>query len=175
VRVANRVVSALVALALLAAAAIGLVEIVLAALGRAPWLVERSHVAADLHERAWEDGGVRLIAILVMIVGLVLVVVALKRSLISDLRMTSDSDAVEATVTRKSLQSYLAGVAASQGGVTSASASIGRKRVVLTVESPLRDPGDLGARVDAVVTERLSSLRLANPMQSSVKIQPGAM
>ncbi len=170
-RAANRLVAALVALVLLAACVVTVVEIVLAALGKSWWLVNHHAMANDLHQRTWDDGWVRLVAIIAVLGGLALVYVALKRSAPTDLPLRSDDEGVTLTVTRKSLENYVAGVAEAETGVDSSSVKARRGRVGVTASTTLRDPGDLQVRVQAAVGDRLQSLRLAQPVTTSVSIR----
>ena len=170
-RAVNRVVATVVALVLLVVSVVAVVEIVLAALGRQPWVVQHSTLAQDLHQRAWADGWVRTVAVVVAVVGLLLLWVSLKRSSPSDVELDSGTEGVTMTVERRSLQDYLAGVAARQTGASDSAVTAGRGKVSVTADTPLRDPGDLQSRVKAAVDARLDALRPATPLSTSVTIR----
>lgn len=170
VRAANRVVATVLALLLLAAAVIGIVEVVLAALGRQPWLLPHATVAADLHSRLWTDGLVRACAAVVAVLGLVLLVLGLRRGSPSGIDLHSDTDGVSMTVTRKSLQRYLAGVAAAQTGASSASATAGRGRVTVRAVTAQRDPNDLQTRIWDAVTTRVDALHPVKALKTAVSV-----
>ncbi len=169
-RAANRIVAALVALVILAACVIAVVEIVLAALGKAPWIVHHTAISNDLHQRIWSDGWVRTAAAVAVVIGVLLLLVAFKRSAPTDLALQPDDPGVTMTVTRKSLERYIAGLAEAETGVDSSSAHARQGRVAVSAATTLRDPGDLGNRVEQSIAARLESLRLAHPVKTSVSI-----
>jgi hypothetical protein len=170
-RAANRIVATLAALALIAISMIVVVEILFAALGKSPWIVDHAAVANDLHQRTWEDGWVRLVAAGAILVGVLLLYVALKRSAPAHLSLQSDDESMTMTVTRKSLERYIAGVAEAETGVDSSSVRARRGRMGVTASTTLRDPGDLKKRVQHSVVSHLESLRLAEPVTPSVSIR----
>lgn len=170
-RATNRIVATLLALALLAASVVTVAEIVLAALGKSPWIVQHAAIARDLHQRSWQDGLIRAVAAATIVLGLLLLLVGVKRSATSQLPLQSDVDGVTMTVTRTSLERYVAGIARAQPGVDSSSATAKRGRVAVTASTTLRDPGDLKTRVQHAVTDQLDALRPAKPVQTSVSIR----
>ncbi len=170
-RAANRIVATMVALILLAACVITVVEIVLAALGKSPWIVQHVAIADDLHQRTWRDGWVRVVAVGALVAGFVLLLVAFKRSAPIDIALQSDDPGVVLTVTRKSLESHVAGLAEAETGVDSSSARARQGRVDVSASTTLRDPGDLKERVQRSVADHLESLRLAQPVKTTVSIR----
>lgn len=170
-RAINRIVAALVALVLLAASVITVVEIALAALGKSPWIVNHTTLANDLHHRVWQDGWVRFAGASAVIVGLLLLYVAFRRGAPTDLPLQTDEPGVTLTVTRKSLESYAAGIAESETGVDSASVKARKAHVTVTASTMLRDPGDLEQRVQAAVAAHLGNLHLAHPVNTAVSIR----
>ncbi len=169
-RAMNRIVATLIALALLAFAVVAVVEIVLSAVGKAPWIVQHDAIATDLHQRTWQDGLVRVVAIAVAMLGLLLLLVGIKPGAPSDLPLNSDLDGVAITVTRQSLERYVIGIASAEPGVDSSSAAVKRGRVEVNASTSLRDPGDLKERVQSAVTGPLEALRPAEPFTTSVSI-----
>lgn len=170
-RATNRIVATVVALLLLAACVVTVVEIILAALGKSPWIVHHIAVADDLHERTWRNGWVRVVGIGAIVVGFLLVLVAAKPSAPTDIALQSDDPGVALTVTRKSLESYVAGLAEAETGVDSSSARARQGRVGVSASTTLRDPGDLKERVQQSVASHLESLRLAKPVKTTVSIR----
>ncbi len=170
-RATNRIVATVVALVLLAASAITVVEIILAALGKSPWIVHHVAISDNLHERTWQNGWVRVVAVGAIVVGFLLVLVAFKRGAASDIPLQSDDPGVALTVTRKSLESYVAGLAEAEAGVDSSSAKARQGRVGVNASTTLRDPGDLKERVQHSVSVHLESLRLAQPVKTTVSIR----
>lgn len=170
VRAINRVVAALLAALLLAVCVVTVVEIVVAAVGQASWLVPHPDIAADLGERSWQDGLTRLVLVAVVIAGLLLLYLGLKRSAPTDVRVEAGADGVTMTVSRRSLERYLAGVAAAQPGVARSSASVGRGKLTVDTDTHLNDPKDLQQQVQRAVSDRLDALRLTRPLRTTVAV-----
>lgn len=170
-RATNRIVATLVALVLLAVSVIAVVEIILAAIGKSAWIVDHVAIADDLHQRTWQDGLVVAVAIGAVLIGILLLFVALKPGAPSALPLQTDLDGVTVSVTRRSLEHYVAGIAAGETGVDSSSVSARRGRVGISASTTLRDPGDLRERVHAAVASRLESLRPTEPIETSVSIR----
>ncbi len=169
-RATNRIVATLLALVILAVAVVTFVEIVLASLGKSPWVLDHTAIAQDLHQRTWQDGFVRVMAVPVAVLGLLLLLVGIKRSAPSDVPLDSDVDGVTFSVARKSLERFIGGIAGAEPGVDSATASAGRGRVGVRASTTLQDPGDLEERVKSAVIGRLEALRPAQPLKASVSI-----
>jgi hypothetical protein len=172
-RTANRIIATILALALIAISITAVVEILFAALGRSPWIVDHAAVANDLHQRTWDDGWVRLVAAGAILVGVLLLYVALKRSAPKQLSLKSEDEGVTLMVTRKSLERYIAGIAEAETGVDSSSVRARRGHIGVTASTTLRDPGDLKERVQNSVASHLESLQLAQPVTPSVSIRSG--
>jgi hypothetical protein len=170
-RAVNRIVATVVALVLIAICVVAIVEIALAALRRQPWFVQHQTIAADLAERSWSDFLVRLVLIGLALLGLLLLVAGLRRSAPSGIALDAGAANARLSVARQSLERYLAGVAAAQPGVTSSSADVGRGRATVVAGTSMRDPGELQQRVTSAVTDRLASLRLVRPLQTSVLVR----
>ncbi len=169
-RAINRVVAALLAALLLAACVVAVVEIVLAAVGQQPWLVPHSDIAADLGERTWQDGLTRLVLGAAVLVGLLLLYLGINRSAPTDVPIDAGADGVTMTVSRRSLERYLAGVAAAEPGVARSSAHAGRGKLTVHTDTPLNDPKDLQQQVQHAVSDRLDALRLTRPLRTTVTV-----
>jgi len=78
-RVTTRLISALVAAALLVVSVIAIIELILAAVGRTPWLVDWRSVETFGQEHSWDDAAVRLIGLLFLALGAGTLMVALRR------------------------------------------------------------------------------------------------
>src|SRR5687768_13721642 len=89
-----RVVSALLALALLLGALLAVVEIVGAALERSPWLVPYPEWTDWLRSHTWEDWIVNAVLIGFLLVGLLLLFLALRRGKPATLALRGGSPGV---------------------------------------------------------------------------------
>lgn len=77
-RAVNRVATALWGLALLAAGVLAVVEAVLAALGRPPWLIPADRWYATLAHTTYQDRAVLTVSVGVLLLGVVLLVAELR-------------------------------------------------------------------------------------------------
>jgi hypothetical protein len=76
-RTATRVLAAVLAVALMAGGLLGVIEIVLAASGRDPWLVPGDRWYRNLRTTPWRDDGVVVAGVIVLAAGQALAVPAL--------------------------------------------------------------------------------------------------
>lgn len=169
--VLHRVLTALVAVALVAAATVGVAEIALAALDRPPWIVPRTEWTAWLQQRAWTDTPVRAALVGMVVLGLLLLLTALRRGRPATLPLTSSEAGVTLVASRRSVERVLAATAQRAEGVTTAQASVKRRRVRVDARTRLRDPGDLPGRLSASVQERLADLGLSERLRPTIRVR----
>ena len=169
----NRVVSVLLALALLLGSLLALVEIVLAALDRPPWLVDYPEWGDWLRSHSWNDRVVIAVLIGMVVLGLLLLLLALRRGRPATLPLNRRTDGVDVTVSRRSLEKTLAAAASRTTGVAAATTSAGRRTVRVDVRAASRDAPEVRAAVGESVTSRLESLGLADRMRSRVRLRRG--
>lgn len=172
-RLANRLLAVLVALALIALAVLVPVEALRAALGKPHWVLPWETWTRTLAANTWRTGWARAVLIGLAVVGLLLLLAELKPRRPGLLPLARLTDNVQAGTTRRSLQQVLCRAAAEVDGVTQASVKARRRRVKVTAASRLRDPGGLDQRVRDQVTERLTSLQLAAQPRLTVKVRGG--
>lgn len=172
VRAVRRVVSAAVALTLLALSVITLVEVIAAALDRPPWLIDEGIVRDDLAARPWDDPGVILLSSALLVVGLSLLAVSLARGRARSVALDSGDDGASLSVRRRSLERYLAGVAAAQPGVRTATATVKRGTLKVRAEATPLDAPLARERVQQAIAERLLSLGTQPALTTSVSVHP---
>lgn len=154
-RVLNRVASLLLALALLAGGLLAVVEAVLVGLDRSPLLIDRQGWYESLTTTRFSDLGFLLVAIGVALLGLLVLLLELRRWRPTRLPVpVADGWHVQ----RRSAEQVLAGAARGQPGVTSARVRIRERRggwhpFVTAVGDPAARPG-----VEAAVREELTRL-----------------
>lgn len=166
----SRILTALIAMALLAAAVIGLAEILLAALDRPSWIVPRDDWAGWLREHAWTGSPVRAALAGLLVVGLLLLLAGLRRGRPSALPLPSTTPDVQMTASRRSVEKVIATAVRGTDGVTNADASARRRRLKVTADTRLRDPGDLQQRVTAAVEDRLRQVGLADTLAPTIRV-----
>lgn len=163
-----RVLSLLLALALLSLGALIAGEVVLAALGRPP-LVPYSGALSVLRDSTWSSLAARLVMTGTAVLGLLLLVLALRRGAPSALPLADGTDGVRASVQRRGLQRRLMADAARVDGVRRASVTVGRRRVKVRATSGLRDTTGLAEQVEQRLTAVLDALELRRPLSLKVR------
>jgi hypothetical protein len=159
-----------VALALLVLSLITLVEVILAALGRPPALIDDGAARDELARRQWDDPMVILAWVSLLVLGAGLLTVALAAGRQRSIAMDSGTGDASLSVRRRSLERYLAGIATAQPGVRAAKASVTRGRIKVQADSTRLDAQDVGARVQQAVSSRVRSLNLQPDRAVSVSL-----
>lgn len=188
-RVAVRIACMLLAVALLAAAVLGIVEIALAALGRSPLLIDGAVWNDRFRTTTWSDAGNQVLAGFVTLVGLGLLALALWPRREAVVGVGADLDGVDhragtgagpveapvaATMRRRDLEDALARVAGSIDTVTAASVRVEDDAVRVNASTARRQAGDLPGRVEAAVTEAARRLAVATgPVRVRVQTAGG--
>lgn len=172
--VVSRVLATLLALALLLGGLLAVAEIVLAALGRPPWLVPHPGWTTSLTDQDLGSGLVRAVLIGAVVLGLVLLVLALRRGRPGALPLPSRVDSVRTTASRRGIERTLHAAATRPDGVRDAQVKARRRTVRVRAATALREPGDLQTRVTEAVTERLDELGLAGSLRPRVTVSTGA-
>ena len=168
VRLTLRVLSVLLSAALLALGVVVTVEIVLAALGQPAWVLPYSEVATSLREQTWDSLLARAVAAGLCLLGLLLLLPALRRGKPTALPLAPQTEGVDTQVSRRGLQRTLSAAAGRVDGVRRARVKVGRRKVKISTTSRLRDTGDLPAQVDTAVRTELETLGLRRPLAVKV-------
>ena len=167
--VLNRVLAALLALALFLGGLLAVVEIVLAALDRPSWLVPHQQWAQSLTGETFGSGVVRAVLIGLVVLGVLLLLVGLRRGKPGSIPLPARTDGVQVTASRRGLERSLATSARRADGVRSARAKVGRRTVKVRATTAVRS-GDLQQPVTAGVTERLAELGLTGVLRPRVTV-----
>lgn len=168
VRLILRVLSVLLAAALLALGVVVSVEIVLAALGQPAWVLPYAAVAATLREQTWDSVLARAVATGLCALGLLLLLPALRRGKPTALPLTPLTEGVDTHVSRRGLQRTLSAAAGRVDGVRQAQATVGRRKVKVSTTSRLRDTSELPSQVDTAIRDQLETLGLSRPLAVKV-------
>ncbi|MEO7262619.1 MAG: DUF6286 domain-containing protein [Jatrophihabitantaceae bacterium] len=174
-RLLNRLLAALLSLALIVAGVLVVVEVIMQRLGRRPAILDWPRLYDWASRTPWQQGSVRVACILLAVIGLLLLAVELKRSRPS--RLVVRSSATDAAYTRRGVAATIRSAVSDVDGISSASVSVGRRTVKVaattaglqpfTAES-LQEPATTAAR------QRLDALELQAPPALSVKISTAA-
>lgn len=168
----TRALSALLAVALLLASLLAIVEIVLAATGHPPWLAPYPSWTAWMRAHSWNDWAVNAILVGLVVAGLLFVFLAVRRGKPATLRLRERTPGVHVRASRKSLERSLAAAASRTSGVIGANASVRRRRVRLEARVATRSESGLRQEVESAVRTRLDSLGLERNPRTRVRIHP---
>ena len=170
-RLVNRLLAALLSLALIVAGVLVVVEVVAQRLGRNPAIVDWQQLHDWAKRTPWQQGSVRVACIVLAILGLLLLVAELKRSRPS--RLAVRSDATDAAYTRRGVAATIRSAVSEVDGINSASVSVSRRKVKVAATTAglqpftaetLREPTTEAAR------QRLDALELQAPPALSVQV-----
>jgi hypothetical protein len=167
-RVANRVVSALLALALLVGGLLVAVEIVVAGFDRRPWVLPHDRWYRDARLRSWESAPVRWLFISLVAAGLLLLFLQLARRRPTVLPLAPGG--APADLGRRSLERSLVRAASDVDGVAAAKVKVGEERAEVVATTNRRQAGDLQPRVAGALERRMHDLGLARPPAVRVKV-----
>jgi hypothetical protein len=166
----TRLVSVLLALVLLLGSLLAVVEIVAAGLGRGPVVVPFPEWTGWLRTHSWNDWIVNAALGGLVLLGLLLLLLAFRRGKPASLALTSGSEGVQVTASRRSVEKTLAAAAARTPGIADASASVSRRTA--RVHGRTVAPAEPGTRqeVESAVSGRLDSLGLERRMSTRVDL-----
>jgi Family of unknown function (DUF6286) len=171
-RVANRLLAALLAGALAVAGVVVAVEIALAGAGDAHWLLDWRQWRRWALEHTWTTTAMQVTCYALVAAGLILIILALARHKPVALDVQSDRPDVTARVRRSDLEGSLQRAAQSVDGIAKAGARITKKRARVTARSNRRDISGLQDAVTAAVGHRLEPLHLVQPPALQVHVSP---
>ncbi|WP_019819097.1 DUF6286 domain-containing protein [Saccharomonospora saliphila] len=176
-RIANRLLTAVLSLVLIAAGVLLIIEVVAAGVGAQPvvWDWRALHRWAD--DTAWQDGVVQLISLILLVVGLVLLLAELKRPRLVRLRARpigepSEARPVDTAYTRRGVATAVRSAVADLDGVRSARVSVKRRVVRVTAKTASHDRAsvqELRRAADEAARARLADLDLRSA--PSIKIR----
>jgi hypothetical protein len=179
-RLANRVLGALLSLAVMAGGVVLIVEVIASRAGHRPALVPW-HTAYDWARRTtWTAGSVRGVCGVLIVLGLILLIAELKPARVT--RLVADpADAgaagIDTAYTRRGLAATIRSAAIGVDGVRGASVTVRRRKVSVAATATARDRAaarSLQEPVAAAVGQRLTALRLRRAPSVSVRVRPGS-
>ena len=170
VRTTNRIVSALLAVALVVGGVLVAVEVILASLDRDPWVLPHEGWARDASETVYTDRSARILFLVLAVVGLALLLLELLRRRPPALQLTDRDGGVEADLDRRGVEKWLATRLTGVEGVAGTKAKITRRAVEVKAQTPQRDVGDVQRRLEGAAQENLDQLGLAQPLRARAKV-----
>lgn len=171
-KVTNRVLAVLVALALLVISVLAIVEIVwvLALGGSTHVLVPYQPTADYLAELTWDSITARAILAGLVIVGILLIAAELRRRKPGLLTLASSGGPVSTGADRRSLQKAAAAAATDVDGISSARARVSRRRIRISATAGLHDARGLQDQLTDHMRSWVDGLGLASPPTLSVQL-----
>jgi hypothetical protein len=121
-----------------------------------------------LHQHVWSSTEIRAISAGVAAVGLIVLLLELKRRRPGLLTMAGSTAGVVTGISRRSLGRALTRVAISTPGISDAKTRVRRRRATVRARSHLRDPGDLQQQLYRELSESLESMQLTRLLRLRV-------
>jgi hypothetical protein len=176
VRLANRVLGALLSLALACLGALLIIEVAADRLGDRPVLVNWHPAYRWATHTTWASGSIRVAAGILLVLGLVLLIAELKPARVS--RVAADPDqagapGMDTAYTRRGVAAAVRSAATDVDGVRGASVKVGRRKVAVTATAAALDrtaAQALREPVTAATRARLAALSLRHAPALSVRV-----
>jgi len=175
VRLVNRVLALLLALALALGGLLLAVEVAAAGFHKQPVLARWHGLYAAGTRDSWESGPVRAVVIVAVALGLLLLAAQLKRRRPGRLPVVSGEPAVDAAVTRAGVRTAVRRAAMEVDGISRAKVKVRRRRVKVRAVSRLGDQEAARGLQDEVASRvggRLDELQLSRPLGVRARVAP---
>lgn len=172
-RLVNRVLAFLAAVALACLGAGVALEVIAVRLGADPVLVHWPVAYGWAERNTWHAGSVKLVFALTAVAGLILLVSQLKPRRPSRLPIAADNPATDAALTRRGLAAAIRAAAGEVDGIGDSSVRVRRRRVQVTATSAGASPqtaADLRGALTKAVDSRLDALQLKPRPRASVRV-----
>lgn len=166
----TRALAALVALTLLLGSLLAIVEMVLAAADRQPWLIPYTKATGWTGQRSWNDPVVRTMLVGMVVIGLVVMFLAVRRGKPATLALRGRTPGVGVTASRRSIEKSLVAAASRTSGITGADASVRRRSARIEAQATSRSESGLPQTVESAAKARLDSLGLTRPLRLHVQV-----
>lgn len=161
-RIVDRVVAGVVALALLVGGVVLVLEIALQGLGRSePWVVPWDAWHREATGTSWSDASVRGICIALVAAGLALLVLQLVRRKPAAVELQDGDGPVDVDFDRRGLEKWLQARLGRVDGVASTRVRVRRRKLLVHAESVSSDSGAVERRLRQAAEEEVDQLRLA--------------
>ena len=177
-RLINRVLAALLSLALIAVSLLLIIEVIVDRASHRTVIVNW-HTAYHCAQRnTWTAGSIRVTCGILILAGLVLLIAELKPARVS--RLAADpaeagADAIDTAYTRRGLAAAIRSAVTAVDGVRSTSVKVKRRKVKITATASAQDRTAARSLRDPItdaVRQRLSALKLRRTLSVSVRVAP---
>lgn len=174
-RIINRPLGFLLAVALLAASVIVIIEVIAVA-------THSSYAVIDWHvwyrwagRTHWKKGVIRVWAVVLIVAGLALLALQLKPRRTPRLQIATDDEATDAAITRRGLRDAVRSAASGIDGVSTAKVAVSRRKIAVIGTAAARDRAaadKFSEPVREAIEAKLEPLRLRRPPTVSVRMTP---
>ena len=174
-RFVERLLSLLLALAVIAGAVVLALEVGRAVADQAPLLVQWRDAYTSGTTNPWDSSAARIVASVVLAVGLLLLLAELKPRRAPRLPMTGSDPGVDAAITRRSLRATLLNAAEGVDGISAAKGKVGRRTATVRATSRLGSADTakaLTGELEGALRTRLDGLQLAKPPRLRARVAP---
>jgi Family of unknown function (DUF6286) len=171
-RIVNRLLAFVVALALVGVGVIVIVEVIAERSHSGPLILHWRAILDWGHRNTWKATSVELASAITAAAGLLLLVPQLFRRRVSRLRIDTAAG-TDAAITRKGVTVTIRTAVAEVDGVASSRVKVGRRRIrVKALSTALEGEviGDLHPLVNEAVSDQLDALRLHKPRRLRVAV-----
>ena len=175
-RLLNRPLALILAVALAGASVILIIEVIAAAIHASPVIV---HWPAWYHwagKTRWNALVIRVWSAILIVVGVLILAIELKPRRVTRLRLRTADDATDAALTRSGLARTLRAAATGIDGITGAAVTVRRRRARVAARSAARGrtaTDALKQPVSQAVRGRLDALDLYRTPRLKVRVTPG--
>ncbi len=172
-RLLNRPLAFVLAVALAAAGAIVVVEVIAFAVNADPVIVHWPTWVSWARRTQWNDAVIKTWAIVLIVVGAALLLLELKPRRVIRLKVQSKHDATDAALTRAGLSGAVRAAVLDIDGVSKAAVSVRRRSVSVAATSAARSQEtaqELTAPVTQAAEERVAALQLKHAPRVKVRI-----
>jgi hypothetical protein len=170
-RLANRLLAALLALGLATVGALVVVEVIAARLDKPPVAVSWHRIYRWGEHTSLTQGSVRVACIVTAVLGLLLLLAELKRT--RPTRLTAASDSVDAGYTRRGVATAISKAVTDVDGINGAAVTVRRRRIRVQARAPGVEPYTAdslrGPATDAAQS-RLTDLELKRQPRLKVRL-----
>ena len=174
-RILNRFLSFILALALLAASVIVIVEVISYAINRESLIVDWMSWQRWAERTQFNNTQIKVVSIILIAVGLVLLLAELKPRRVTRVNLQSGDTATDAAIATKGIAVVAKAATVDVDGISEAAVSASPRRITVTATSAERDKAAaqaLTALVTTAVQTRLDSLRMQRCPRLSVRVKP---
>ncbi|MGI8760219.1 MAG: DUF6286 domain-containing protein [Jatrophihabitantaceae bacterium] len=172
-RLLNRPLAFVLALALTATGVIVIIEVIAFAVHARPVVVPWTTWYRWAERTHWKAGVVRFWSVVLIVVGAVVLLIELKPRRVRRLGVRSDNADTDAAMTRGGLAGALRASVTDVDGISRATVSVKRHRVRVAAKAAARDAAGAAALTDpvtAAVDARLQELQLVHPPRVRVRV-----